>query len=199
MKRILPLAVLVLLLASCGWIKPREVAPPTEVEVRHIVSLIPDHEIFPDTKTVCTEAYYSLLHHAWAIPSDGIGETGSDEWLYYFITGNGGCDDKYVKNIRVEANGAHAHVYFQMVDCGQVQEHSMELVNEEDTWLIADVDSTKAELVKYIDAQRRYLSSVEWRQYVDEMIAANNDFSPLAKDRQQEVEDYFRQYPLSDE
>lgn len=75
----------------------------------------------------------------------------------------------------------------------------MELVNEEGTWLIADVDSTKAELVKYIDAKRCYLSSDEWRQYEDEMIAANNDFSPLAKDRQQEVKNYFRQYPLSDE
>lgn len=198
MKKTPLLTVLVLsLLASCGRIMPREVAPPTEVEVRHIVSLIPDHEIFPDTKTVCTETYYNLLHHAWAIPSDGIGEIGSDEWLYYFITGNGGCDDKRVENIRVEANGAYAYVCFQVVDCGQAKEHSMVLVNEDDTWLIADVDNTKAQLVKYIDAQRRYLSSDEWRRYVDDIIAANDDFSSLARERRQEVEAYFQQYPLS--
>lgn len=176
---------------------PQKVTPLTENEVRHIVSLIPDHEIFPDTKTVCTEAYYNLLHHAWDIPSNGIGEIGSDEWLYYFITGNGGCDDTHVENIRIETEGTHAHVRFQVVDCGQPNEHSMELVNEDGTWLIADFDNTKAELTKYIDTQRRYFSSDEWKQYVDALIVANDEFSPLAQQRQLEVEDYFRQHPLS--
>ncbi len=197
MKRTLSLAVSVLLLlASCGRIAVREIVTPTEVEVRHIVSLIPDHGISPDTKTVCTETYYDLLSHAWAIPSDGIGEIGNEEWLYYFITGNGGCDDTYVDNIRIEANGAYAYVHFEVEDCGWTKGHSMELVNEEGTWLIANFDSTKAELVKYIDTQRRYLSSDEWKQYIDAMIAANDDFSPLAKQRQLEVETYFQQYPL---
>lgn len=167
--------------------------PPTQQEVLHLISAIPDHQLFPHTDNSFSRDYYSLLKEAWAIPSDGIGSIGSDEWLYYFISGNGDCDDFRIENINIVSQSHKAVVTFESFSCDTPSTHTMLLERQNHLWVIADYDSTFAMLKDYVNTQRKYFRSDEWQTYLDQALA-DPAFADLARTRQQEVEDYFNLY-----
>lgn len=188
-KTLFVFSLFVLLLSACA----SKHNPPTRQEVMHLISAIPDHEFFRHTDTAFTTEYYAALKEAWAIPSDAIGEIGSDEWLYYFISGNGDCDDFRIENINIISHPHEALVTFESFSCDTPETHTMNLVRHGRRWVIADYDSTFAMLKDYVSTQRKYFRSDEWRTYLDQALA-DSAFADLARTRQQEVEDYFKLY-----
>jgi len=172
-----------LLLVSC------KTTLPTYDQVQDLIAAIPDHQIKEGTEHCFTEEYYSLLEHAWAIPSDAIGEIGSDEWLYYFISGNGDSDDSRSPRILdISATNTGAKVDFEYLE----MEHNMYLIFENDKWVIADYDNTLGQLKEYIAKQREYFKSANWQEYLDN---TRKEYSAEAADMaEKEVKAYFQKY-----
>jgi len=161
--------------------------------IEELIEYIPDHEIIDGSEKAFSPEYYSLLQEAWQVPSDGIGEIGSDEWLYYFISGNGGRDEnRTIKIVSTIVVRDSAEVTFDMKQFGENVQHQMILQRMEDLWVIADYDGTKAKLQEYIETQSNYFQSKEWQNYLHPILAANDEFSQEARERQQEVEKWLK-------
>ena len=135
--------------------EPAGVAP-TEEEIRTLISCIPDHGMDNAYSWAFTEEYYDLLKRAWDKPvSEDEGYLGENEFLYYFINGNG---EPYSR-IDLDSTytvGDKAVVSF---DCVWVWEHeemnrmSHKLyltTTEEGKWVIENYDDTKALMEEYL-------------------------------------------------
>lgn len=172
-----------LLLISCST----EI--PTADEVQTLITAVPDHGIKEGSNVFFTPEYYTLLEQAWAIPSDAIGEIGSDDWLYYFITGNDMPDNVQPPTItNISSTAAGAEVMFSYLD----MDHKMDLVLDKGRWLISDYDDTMERLREYIKKQREYFRSDEWKQYLDYIRKEFN--AEDADNAEKKVEEYFRRY-----
>ena len=153
-----------------------------------LLMAIPDHGIKPGSERFFTPDYYALLQEAWAVPSDGIGEIGSDEWLYYFISGNAGWDTNFEYRCvdRVLEDGFCKEV-FELKQFGEWRRHCLTTVNRDSCWLIYDFDSTRVKMQDYIERQREYFQSKAWQNYLAPILAANDEYSQQARERIKEV------------
>lgn len=187
MKKICYLA-LMLMFAACRSTQP---TPPTQEEVVELIAAIPDHEFVSNTKEAYTSEYYTQLSRAWAVPSDAIGEIGTDEWLYYFISGNGGCEDFRIENINILTHHRRSTVRFVVFECGSSNSHTMELKYDKKAWRIADYDNTLRQLKEYLHEQRKYFKSAEWQAYLN---AAKTDplTANMANEREEEVHKWLK-------
>lgn len=179
-------------LVGCDW--THKAPPPTQEEIIHLIAAIPDHQFFEKTKDCYTDEYYRALKKAWAVPSDGLGEIGSDEWLYYFITGNDDCNDFRIDNISTVSHGRHATVQFVSTSCQTPSTHTMELIYHKKAWVIADYDTTLAALKNYVVEQTKYFRQPQWQQKLDEALADPN-WAEMARERQHEVEHFLSLQP----
>ena len=182
-------------------------------EISRLILAIPDHNA-PDTAAwAFTDEYHSLLREAWEMPSDGLGDMGSEECLYYFISGQDGEVNTFVvKSVDVandSAQVAFGRIYpFDGRFFGDSAELanptdsvSVNLVHEPDGWkiadYIADFGSTRKHLRNYILRQRRYFRSDEWQNRLAEARKEwqlPKDDSILYAD---DVRCYFDSVPLS--
>lgn len=210
MKRLLPLtltALMVLCNISCTGnsdkateeIIPFENAdnePPTQQRVAQLIEFLPDHEIIPGSESAFAPEYFELLQQAWAVPSDGIGEIGSDEWLYYLVSGNGGRDPNRtisIENIIAQGDGAEAT--FTITNFGVSIRHTLCLMKLNGTWVISDFDGTKIRLKEYIDRQSQYFQSDQWQDYLAPILAPDDEYSQQARHRIQEVHRWLQKQP----
>ena len=143
------------LLALCACRQPAITFTDDDIAeaAKSLIDGVPDHVFNLDCSTAFTPEYFTLLRDAWAKPSDaGEGMIGSEEWLYYFISGNGDCDcpshPKTVTavNRQSDTTATVAINYFH-------RDHTMQLVLRDGRWLIADFDSTKSALQTYITTE----------------------------------------------
>ena len=210
MKQILPLiltAIVSIGIASCngnGGDSSEESIPftnanndpPSRERVTQLIEALPDHEIMAGSQSAFAPDYYNLLQQAWAVPSDGIGEIGSDEWLYYFISGNAGRDPNRSVNIEdIKAQGDGAEVIFLVTNYDERREHKLCLMRLDSQWVIADFDDTKSKLEEYIQRQRQFFQSPEWQDYLGPILAPDDEFSQQARERIQEVEGWLKKQP----
>lgn len=123
---------------------------------------IPDHELLDKSKDYMTADFYAVLdtlfHH---LPEH---EAMDHEWLYYFVTSNGGTIADYeVTEVKL-TDQTHAvatvNVRQKWEDGSfdaesDVEEHRlyMELVNGE--WLMSDFDGHKADCIHHIALNRQ--------------------------------------------
>ncbi|MCR5245515.1 MAG: hypothetical protein K6C31_04270 [Bacteroidales bacterium] len=117
---------------------------------------IPDHGMITDSHFFMTESFYNTLKAAYAVPasSEGIGD---EEFLYYFVTGNGGSKPVY-KVLDVEMTGEDTAVarieirqaWDDRVDEGSAVEKRMDMRLVKGVWLLDDFDGKKAECEAYI-------------------------------------------------
>ena len=129
---------------------------PSEIRVLELCSFIPDHGLNPQAKEYMTYDFYSALSNAFAYErrySDS--EIGPGEFLYYFVTGNGGSKPYYeVLSISV-TEPDHAVAMIGVKDLWEEQTkpspdaeqrvYIMHLVCEEGKWLMDDFDNKKQE------------------------------------------------------
>ncbi len=144
---------------------------------------IPDHELLEQSKDYLTADFYVVLdtmfHH---LPEH---EAMDHEWLYYFVTGNGGtiADCEVTSVSQTDKTHAEATILVRQKwedgsfdENADTEEHrmSMEKVNGE--WLMADFDGHKQDCIRHIaiarqeqavrDAMSEYLVREIGSQYV---------------------------------
>ena len=157
MKRFFIITCAAILLAACS---------STEEQLRNraneLCQYIPDHELLERSQDYMTEDFYAVLDTMFnRLPEH---EAMDHEWLYYFVTGNGGTIADYeVQSVeQTDANHAVATILVrQKWEDGSfdpesdVEEHRlyMERVNGE--WLLSDFDEHKADCIRYIANNRK--------------------------------------------
>lgn len=175
--------------------KQANIPDPTDLEIRALVGCIPDHSFDVSTEWAFTSEYYALLKEAWDIPSDGLGEIGSDEWLYYFVTGQD-CDPTcgFQDVVSINTTGDTSQVVFEYMSY-EVEKHQMILKHEDDGWKIADFDDTRIRLINYIKWQRDFYRSDEWPALCKEVLSQGWNTQSGIDAAQEAVQEYFRNYP----
>ena len=156
MKRLFPVLLVAVLISACS-------NNQTQLKKRalELCAYIPDHELLESSRGYMTEDFYAVLDTMfYRLPEH---EAMDHEWLYYFVTGNGGtiADFEVVKVEQTDSNHALATISVRQVwedgsfdESTDIEEHRlyMERVNGE--WLISDFDEHKADCIRYIAINR---------------------------------------------
>ena len=158
MKRIGLIACLALTLAACTSSQEQ-----LKQRADELCAYIPDHELLARSQDYMTEDFYALLDTMfYRLPEH---EAMDHEWLYYFVTGNGGTIANYeVQSVeQTDADHAVATILVRQTwEDGTVPEEGdepethrlyMERVNGQ--WLMSDFDEHKADCIRYIANNRR--------------------------------------------
>ena len=168
MKRFLFLACLLFPLVSCAHKKD---LAQTALE---LCRYIPDHGLDPEAAAHMTPDFYLALEEAFQAPVVDYGGIGDDEWLYYFVTGNGGSTPSYsVKSVSQTSEDA-ATAVINVKDIweegtepvGEGADYEISLVRIGKEWLLDDFDNKKAECIDYVKALRAKYNSGELVNYM---------------------------------
>lgn len=151
MKKQLIAIVAALLTVGCST-NNKQQADEIAACVDSLFKYIPDHAMPQNAEKYYTKEYYNLLKKAWSVPPpvDGIGD---EEFLYYFIEGNDGCEGEHkITHTNTTVNDTIAtDVFTYTHPSGTVNTHKMTLAKQNGQWVIADFDSTKALLKTFIN------------------------------------------------
>ena len=137
---------------------------PQTLEERafELCAYIPDHELLEKSRDYMTPDFYAVLDTMfYRLPAH---EAMDHEWLYFFVTGNGGtiADYQVVKVEQIDNDHALATISVrQKWEDGSfdpesdIEEHilSMERVNGQ--WLMSDFDGHKADCIRHIANNRK--------------------------------------------
>lgn len=157
MKRVLTFMSIVILLVACG---------NRENDLREralfLCSYIPDHELKEQSKEYMTEDFYSVLDTVFnRLPEF---EAMDHEWLYYFVTGNGGTIADYeVKSTEIidKTHAVATIIVRQKWEDGSfdeqtdVEEHQLMMEKVNGVWLMSDFDGHKDDCRRHIAINRR--------------------------------------------
>ena len=156
MRRILFYTLLAVIFAAC------QKTQTLEERAAELCAYIPDHELLQKSRDYMTEDFYAVLDTMfYRLPAH---EAMDHEWLYYFVTGNGGtiADYEVVKVEQTDRDHALATISVRQVwedgsfdPESDIEEHilSMERVNRQ--WLMSDFDDHKADCIRYIAINRK--------------------------------------------
>lgn len=139
---------------------------PTEKQLKdratELCRYIPDHELLTESRDHLTEDFYSVLDTMFNhLPDD---EELDHEWLYYFVTGNGGTIADYEVQSVEKTDPTHAITTIlvrQKWDDGSfdaatdIEEHRLYMECVRGKWLMADFDEHKADCIRHIAIYRR--------------------------------------------
>lgn len=122
---------------------------------------IPDHELLEKSKDYMTEDFYNVLDTMFnRLPEH---EAMDHEWLYYFVTGNGGTMADYTVSSVELTDKTHAVatiIVRQKWEDGSfdettdIEEHRLYMEKVGGKWLMADFDGHKADCICHIAISR---------------------------------------------
>lgn len=157
MRKVLFYTLLAVTFAAC------QKSQTLEERAAELCAYIPDHELLEKSRDYMTEDFYAVLDTMfYHLPQH---EALDHEWLYYFVTGNGGtiADYEVVKVEQTDKDHALATISVRQVwpegiegvEDEEPEEHilSMERVNGQ--WLMSDFDDHKADCIRYIANNRK--------------------------------------------
>lgn len=123
---------------------------------------IPDHELLEKSKDFMTTDFYAVLDTMfYRLPAH---EAMDHEWLYYFVTGNGGTIADYTVIGVNKTDKTHAIATInvrQMWEDGSfdpetdIEEHKLYMEKVNGQWLMCDFDDHKQDCIRYIENNRR--------------------------------------------
>ncbi len=157
MKRILIIASATLMLAACG---------NKEEELREraaeLCQYVPDHVLQEKSKEFMTADFYAVLDTMFNhLPEH---DAMDHEWLYYFVTGNGGsmADYEVVGVEQTDKTHAVATVNVRQKwedgsfdkDSG-TEEHKLSMEKVDGRWLMSDFDGHKEDCIRHIAISRK--------------------------------------------
>lgn len=156
MKRTLLMLATALLLTACGDSKKQLKERATE-----LCKYIPDHALLEQSRDYMTEDFYNVLDTMFnRLPNH---EAMDHEWLYYFVTGNGGtiADYEVVDVRKTDKNHAFATINVRQKwedgsfdpEC-DIEAHRLYMEKVGDRWLMSDFDEHKADCIRYIAINR---------------------------------------------
>ena len=143
-----------------------------------------------------TPDFFWALSEAFDAPVADYGEIGDNEWLWYFVTGNGGSEPVYsVKSVAQTArNSARAIVtVLQRWEDGtesDAKECEVLLKRIDGKWLLDDFDGKKAECHSYVRQVREKYASGEYVKYLE----SAEDLKEYVPDFQARVKAFYEKY-----
>jgi len=156
MRRILFYTLLAVVFAAC------QKSQTLEERAAELCAYIPDHELLEKSRDYMTPDFYAVLDTMfYRLPQH---EALDHEWLYYFVTGNGGtiADYEVVKVEQTDKDHALATISVrQKWEDGSfdpesdVEEHILLMERVNGKWLISDFDDHKADCIRYIAINRK--------------------------------------------
>ena len=157
MKRALIIILTVVLLTACGDSQKQLINRAEE-----LCQYIPDHELLEKSKDFMTPDFYAVLDTMfYRLPQH---EALDHEWLYYFVTGNGGTIADYTVTGVQKTDATHAVATIsvrQMWEDGSfdpetdIEEHQLYMEKVNGQWLMCDFDEHKQDCIRYIENNRR--------------------------------------------
>ena len=176
-------------------------AQPKEDLTERVLELceyIPDHFLNPGAEDYMTPEFYHALSEAFAAPVADYGEIGDNEWLWYFVTGNGGSTPYYsVKSIsRPSKDAATAIINVKDVwdeekgPEGEGKDYKVSLKRIDGEWLLDDFDGKKKECIQYVKKMRAKYKSGEIVKYLQ-----SDDFTrEYVPDFKRRVDDFYERF-----
>ena len=157
MRRILFYILLAVTLAAC------QKSQTLEERAAELCAYIPDHELLEKSRDYMTEDFYAVLDTMfYRLPQH---EALDHEWLYYFVTGNGGtiADYEVVKVEQTDKDHALATISVRQVwaegiegvEDEEPEEHRLYMERVNGQWLMSDFDDHKADCIRYIAINRK--------------------------------------------
>lgn len=170
MKRVL--AILFLLFPFLSCCQPKTFLTDRTLE---LCQYIPDHVLRPEAKEAMTPDFFRALSEAFNAPVADYGEIGDNEWLWYFVTGNGGSEPVYsVKSVsQTDKDSACAIITVrQKWEDGSfaekdTKEYEVLLKRVDGQWLLDDFDGKKAACQAYVRQVREKYASGEYVKYLE--------------------------------
>jgi len=157
MKKIMFILCAAMMLAACNNTEKQLRERATE-----LCKYIPDHELLEQSKNYLTEDFYAVLDTMFNhLPAH---EAMDHEWLYYFVTGNGGtiADYEVVKVEQTDDTHAIATINVRQKwedgsfdENSDIEEHRLYMEKVDGQWLMSDFDEHKADCIRYIEINRQ--------------------------------------------
>lgn len=157
MKQIMTIILAAMLLAACGN-KEKQL----QERAAELCQFIPDHELQEESKAFMTSDFYAVLDTMFnRLPEH---EAMDHEWLYYFVTGNGGSIADYeVVGVQL-TDDAHAVATVTVRqkwedgsfdESSDIEEHKLYMEKVDGRWLISDFDDHKKDCIRHIAISRK--------------------------------------------
>ena len=156
MKQIFYTFLVVLTLTACTNTEEQ-----LKQRANELCAYIPDHELLEKSRDYMTADFYAVLDTMfYRLPEH---EAMDHEWLYYFVTGNGGtiADYEVVSVKKTDALHAVATILVRQkwedgsFDEDEPEEHRLYMERVNSKWLMSDFDEHKADCVRYIANNRK--------------------------------------------
>lgn len=169
MKQLLTFLLAAILLVGCG-----ESETALRERAAELCAYIPDHKLKEQSKDFMTTDFYAALDTMFNhLPEF---EAMDHEWLYYFVTGNGGTIADYeVKSVEL-TDKTHAVATISVRqkwedgsfdETTDVEEHLLSMEKVDGKWLMADFDGHKDDCLRHIALSRKEQSV---RQAISEYL-----------------------------
>ena len=156
MKQIVTIILAALLLAACGN-KEQQL----QERAAELCQYIPDHQLNPESKPFMTAEFYAVLDTMFNhLPEE---EAMDHEWLYYFVTGNGGTIPDYEVAGVEQSDDTHAMATIKVrqkwedgsfAEDSEVVEHKLYMEKVDGQWLISDFDGHKEDCIRHLATNR---------------------------------------------
>ena len=157
MKKILVLALAALMLAACS-----DSEKQLKERAAELCQYIPDHELLEKSKDFMTADFYAVLDTMFnQLPEF---EAMDHEWLYYFVTGNGGTIADYEVAGVEKTDDTHAVATIKVRQKWEdgsfdentdVEEHKLYMEKVDGQWLMSDFDGHKQDCIENIANSRK--------------------------------------------
>ena len=157
MKQFFIIILAALMLTACNH---------TEKQLRtraaELCKYIPDHELLEQSKDYLTSDFYTVLDTMFHYLPEH--EAMDHEWLYYFVTGNGGTIADYeVKSVeQTDPEHAVATILVRQKwedgsfdEENDLEEHQLYMEKVNGVWLMSDFDQHKQDCINYIANNRK--------------------------------------------
>ncbi len=158
MKRITWILCAALMMTACNSTEEQ-----LKKRAEELCAYIPDHELLERSQGYMTEDFYAVLDTMfYRLPEH---EAMDHEWLYYFVTGNGGtiADYEVLLVEKTDADHAVATISVREVwpegiigdEDDEPEEHRLYMERVNGKWLMSDFDEHKADCIQYIANNRK--------------------------------------------
>lgn len=166
--------------------------------VLELCRYIPDHILKPEAKEAMTPEFFRALSEAFDAPVADYMEIGDNEWLWYFVTGNGGSEPVYgVKSVSLTSkDSARAVITVRQSWEGVIdpkenpKEYVVMLKRANGRWLLDDFDGKKAECLAYVRDVREKYASGKYVKY----LKSEKDLRQYIPDFKERVEAFYTKY-----
>ena len=157
MKKLVIFAFAVLVLAACTDKKEKLMQRANE-----LCQYIPDHKLLEKSKNFLTADFYAVLDTMFNhLPEH---EAMDHEWLYYFVTSNGGTMADYEVIDIEQTDATHAVATIRVLqkwedgsfdENSDIEEHKLYMEKVNGQWLMSDFDEHKQDCIRHIEINHK--------------------------------------------